>query len=756
MKRTLLLCCLLLLSLAGFSGNILVKNIGELDKANNTAVPGDVIILQNGTWNNVKIVLTATGTKDRPITFKAQTAGQVIISGNAYLRIGGSYLVIDGLLFKDGYAGNNAVIEFRADKKQLANNCRVTNTAIESFNNPKRMDENYWVQFYGKRNRLDHCNFTGKLNMGVLLAVILDDERSRENFHSIDHNYFGQRLPLASNSGEIIRVGVSQHCEFNSNTQITDNFFEHCDGETEIVSIKSCSNIVRGNIFKECQGSVVLRHGNYNTVENNIFLGNKKAGTGGVRIINKGQWVVNNLFYECRGVGFRSPLSIMNGVPNSPAHRYVAVTEAVIANNSFVNSTPISLCEGSDTERSVIPSKVFFGRNIFYNNIDPRIYNAYDNINGITFATNLVSSNMPQELAPGFTKGDIRIGNNGFPVASPYKGMGSIEYDSVKAMASSRLSGNLPQSPGFQSALALKQAEAKIYAAAGAGFRRGRLTEKAAAPVVIRCADGPSLEKAMESHPGKDKKIWLTGTTYILQSGLSLNSNVTLVSYGKNAMKFVSASPAGYGILVNAGYRLDIDNIIFDLAAFKSDKFITTNVNGGSRHSNITIKNSYIDHYNGTFLYAAKSTICDSIIINANRFRNNKGRLFDFNNENDKKGYYNTEKLIIANNRFIGQDGPILLMLRGGNDESTMGPLLHFRNNKITDCNSSDVPLVLLNGTQLSFIEKNTFTSSSKAGETLRFVDAVRAVHQFRDNTFTDCGLITINKFTESKNNLVK
>ena len=73
-----------------------------------------------------------------------------------------------------------------------------------------------------------------KKNMGVLLAVILDDGRSRENHHSIDHNYFGRRPVLGSNGGEIIRVGVSQHCQFNSNTQITNNFFEQCDGETEL------------------------------------------------------------------------------------------------------------------------------------------------------------------------------------------------------------------------------------------------------------------------------------------------------------------------------------------------------------------------------------------------------------------------------------------------------------------------------------------------------------------------------------------
>jgi poly(beta-D-mannuronate) lyase len=106
---------------------------------------------------------------------------------------------------------------------------------------------------------------------------------SRENFHSIDHNYFGKRPPLASNGGEIIRVGVSQHCQFNSNTQIKNNFFEHCDGETEIISIKSCSNVVEENVFKESQGSVVLRHGDNNLVKGNYFVGNDKTGSGGVR-----------------------------------------------------------------------------------------------------------------------------------------------------------------------------------------------------------------------------------------------------------------------------------------------------------------------------------------------------------------------------------------------------------------------------------------------------------------------------------------
>src|SRR6218665_369139 len=348
MKKLLLLPLYVLFTCQLTAKQVTVKNMEELRKANKEALPGDIIVLQNGNWANADILLDASGTADAPVIFKAQTAGKVIITGNSRLALGGNYIIVNGLYFANGYAGSNPVISFRINKNKLANNCRVTNTVIDGFNNPKRMEENNWVLFYGKNNRMDHCTIRDKQNMGVTIAVILDDERSRENYHSIDYNHFGFRIPLGSNGGETIRVGVSQHCEFNSNTRIVNNFFEHCDGETEIVSIKSCSNIISNNLFKECSGSLVLRHGNNNIVENNIFLGNGKDGSGGVRVINKGQWVVNNFFYMLRGWGFRSPLAVMNGVPNSPAHRYVATQDAVIANNTWYDCEPLSFCEGSD------------------------------------------------------------------------------------------------------------------------------------------------------------------------------------------------------------------------------------------------------------------------------------------------------------------------------------------------------------------------------------------------------------------------
>lgn len=400
----LLSSCLLLLVYSANATIFIAKNETELATANKNAKPGDVVVLKDGIWNNTSIELTAIGKRKYPITFKAESPGGVIITGNSRLKIGGSYIIVEGLYFKDGFSGTDAVISFRTSKNQIASNCRVTNTTINNFNNPKRLEENYWVSFYGKQNRIDHCSFQNKKNLGVLMAVILEDQRSRENFHSIDHNYFGFRIPLASNAGEIIRIGVAEHCEFNSNTQITNNFFENCDGETEIISIKSGSNLIQNNLFKECQGAVVLRHGNFNTIENNIFLGNDKKGSGGVRVINKGQWVVNNFFYRCKGVGFRSPLSVMNGVPNSPALRYVSVSDAVIANNSFVECAPFSLSEGSDSERSETPYNVQFVNNLFFSNQNNILYKVYDNISGIQFSGNTISNTYKQQTVAGFEK----------------------------------------------------------------------------------------------------------------------------------------------------------------------------------------------------------------------------------------------------------------------------------------------------------------------------------------------------------------
>lgn len=767
MIRLLVLAGCILLTLAGTANTIVVKNIDELTTADKQAKPGDIIILQNGEWKNVTISLGCSGTKQQPITFKAQTPGKVIISGRSSLRIGGNYITVDGLYFLNGYAGNSAVIDFRINKDHLANNCRVTNCVVNDFNNPKRMDENNWVLFYGKNNRLDHCSFINKKNMGVLLAVILDDERSRENHHSIDQNYFGIRLPLASNGGEIIRVGVSQHCEFNSNTAITQNFFEQCDGEAEIVSIKSGGNLVRDNLFKECQGSVVLRHGNFNTVEGNIFLGNNKEGTGGVRVINKGQWVINNFFYKCRGIAFRSPLTIMNGIPNSPAHRYVQVTDAIIAQNTFYDCSPVSFCDGSDAERTLPPQQVVFAQNIFYNTKDSVIYRSFDDIGGFRFANNKISTPIPQQMPAGFERTSfskqyvdaIMIPHGG--VAADRSLLDSITH--IQGRKVSRFSNHA----GFNDEKHMRYILQVVARKCGAQWYKP--AKKNRTTVTIPCKNMTELRAALTSSQADNIVINLTSPGYQLTDPLRIVKNTEFITTGKQKISFrwpEDETPVENKsfIEVKGGSTLTLTGLNLDFKGYERNfrDFIRTDTTASSEHVNLVIRNctfSNLQTNNGAFLHASRSVICDSIVIVNNNFLNNNCDLLSFMDETDKKGYYNTEKLVFANNRITGHTGAVLQMLRGGNDESTLGPALYFTGNKLLDCQAGQYPkpaMIDLTGTQVSRISNNQFTNCFAGSDLLRYEDVVRAIHLLNNNTIRRSGKIVPNKFVQEISNSIE
>jgi poly(beta-D-mannuronate) lyase len=760
MLRLILFKCCLFFALPLLANTILVKNLKELDAASKKAVPGDIIVLQNGEWKNVVIKLDCNGTKESPVIFRAQTAGKVQITGESRLSLGGNFIVVDGLLFTRGYAGDDPVINFRIDKNRLANNCRVTNTVILDFNNPKRMQENYWISFSGKYNRLDHCSFKDKKNLGVLLAVILDDDRSRENFHSVDHNYFGRRPPLASNGGEIIRVGVSQHCEFNSNTQITDNFFEHCDGETEIISIKSCSNIVKGNVFKESQGGVVLRHGNYNTVENNIFLGNGKEGTGGVRVINKGQWVINNFFYRCRGVDFRSPLSIMNGIPNSPANRYVQVTDAVIMNNTFYECAPASFCEGSDTERTLPPANVLLANNIFYNTKDNIIYRVYDDTKGFRFEGNEINRTIVQPVFSGFTGVAFTTRKNNIAVVpTPFTKKAGALPDSLQDLANHRLHHSLSALAGFSNMELFQATYDNATAKTGASWYKTIPGEKMVTPVLVNCRTAADIYKQLENR--KPVRIKLSAGEYVLDKPFIISKNVQITGDRKTGISFSSdALPAIFIIAGNGA--LSLDGLAIDGGRVKAAYFIASDSNGSSDHYNLSIKNCSLQHFRReagctVLFYAWKYMVADSLVIRNNSFSMNQCDGFIMTGETDNKGYYNAERLVLDQNEFTNQQGILLDIYRGGNDESTMGPSLIFSNNKLSNCNTGkDKPLIRLYGTQRSLIENNRFVDANPGKTLVHYEDMVRASHLFRKNFLQHSGEIEENKFVEKRDNRVE
>ena len=119
--------------------------------------PGDEIILADGVYTDRHFIFTGKGTKEKPITLRAETAGKVVFNGTSKLSIGGEHLVVDGLLFRDGALESGSIIEFRAKNTQPTRHCILRNTAIIDYNPPKIDTRYFWVSLYGTDNTVEYC-----------------------------------------------------------------------------------------------------------------------------------------------------------------------------------------------------------------------------------------------------------------------------------------------------------------------------------------------------------------------------------------------------------------------------------------------------------------------------------------------------------------------------------------------------------------------------------------------------------------------
>lgn len=335
------------------AANVTVSTVAQITASLTTNAPGDTIILTNKVWQDADILFKKNGTAANPITLRAQTPGQVILSGSSRLRISGNWLVVEGLRFQNGYYTNSDVIQFRDTSSTLATNCVMTNCAIVNYNPPDGDANNKWVSLYGLSNRVENCYLKGKTNLGTTLVVWLPSGQTNfANYHVVRRNFFGPRPLLHDNGDESIRVGDSGTSFQNSRTLVEENLFLGCNGDIEIISSKSCENIYRYNTFDSCQATLTLRHGNRSTVQGNWFFGRGLSSAGGVRIIGEDHKVINNYFEGLSGSGARSALCIMNGVVDSAVNEYFQVQRALVAFNTFVgcsNNFTIGQADGGGT-----------------------------------------------------------------------------------------------------------------------------------------------------------------------------------------------------------------------------------------------------------------------------------------------------------------------------------------------------------------------------------------------------------------------
>lgn len=353
----LLAACLAIGGDGASAAELQVHSAAEIHRALKRAQPGDVLVMADGAWDDQAIKFTGQGTKDKPITLRAQTPGKVQLRGRSRITVDGQYLVISGLWFGDASSTDDIVSITGTEN-------RFTDSAIVA---PMRGGK--WVHFRGgQRNRMDHCYLAGHAPQDVTVQVQVD--RQTPNHHRIDHNHFGPRPPLGKNGGETIRIGYSSQSLWNSRTIVEHNLFDRCDGELEIISSKSCENVYRYNTFRDCAGTLTLRHGDRCIVDGNYFLGlHGGKRSGGVRVIGRQHTIINNYFENLQPLA-GGVVTLTAGVPDSPLAGYWQVQGGLVAHNTFANvDLPAVQLDGGydrDANRVLLAENVVLANNLMW------------------------------------------------------------------------------------------------------------------------------------------------------------------------------------------------------------------------------------------------------------------------------------------------------------------------------------------------------------------------------------------------------
>ncbi len=712
--------------------SIKVNNPNELSDAIKNAKAGDNIELANGVWKDVEIKFRGKGTKANPITLKAETAGKVSIEGKSYLKFGGEYLVVEGLHFKNGFSPSNAVIDFKISHKdtldEIANNCKVTNCVIEDFNKPKRDKSDLWVQFWGRNNELSNSYIAGKTNRGPTVRVSIEGIESINNYHQIVNNHFGPRPVKGGPSGETIQLGNSYTSMSPSHTMVSNNLFEECNGEVEVISSKTNFNEFRNNVFYKSEGSLVTRHGNYVTIDGNYFIGDGvNENYGGIRIINTGHWVTNNYFYNLKGKSFRSPLAVMNGIPKSPLNRYNQVTDVVVAYNTYVNcSSPWQFGVGTNiAQADVLPKseirsaraiRTTVANNVVYNEKGlEAIVVENDKADGVLFKNNIINNQGVKfkDFNGGIVETSFELkkisDNISIPsgIPSEVEAYNGFDFNTIEK---DLFGASRKDSKSIGAVLGVDVSNPNILDKSKYGTTWYSNEVEAKEPVTHTVTKAEELQTKINEASNGDI-IALTKGVYSLNKPLVINKTITIQSQGNAKAQLVYSGESNTPLFsLESKGKLTVNNVI--LKGNTSNYAFASLKENMSNHFGLTVSNSEISDF-GYVLKAYKETFAERVTFENTSISNCENGI-ELSEETNDKGDYNTEYLTINNCNFNNVKANVIDYYRGGYDESTIGGNLLVTNSTFTNCGAKEKNKTLLNhrGIVNVNITKNTFKNN--------------------------------------------
>lgn len=375
---------------------VTVSSTDELEDAvSYDMTPGETVCLASGTYGDFELSFGGAGTEALPITVAAAVPGEVIINGESSVGMTGSYAVFQGFVFKDGNM-DSSLLQTRANSNTACNNCRITENTFVNMD-AGQDNSTKWFQIYGSGNRFDHNWVSGKETRGALFIVERGDDPGTEDRTQIDHNYFADRPPFggvayadnSDNEYEGIRIGTSSTHTSDSFAVVEHNYFERIDGEAEVISVKAGGVTVAHNTIRNSRGSIVSRHGEGTSIDNNFIIGDGNPFAGGVRIVDANHSVTNNYIQGARNPssGFYGGI-LISASDGSTSNGYQDVENVLVANNTVVDSVnSINLFAGNEDDNA---EEVYFVNNVVADAIGPVFKNSDEMPNNSVFAGNYI------------------------------------------------------------------------------------------------------------------------------------------------------------------------------------------------------------------------------------------------------------------------------------------------------------------------------------------------------------------------------
>ncbi len=275
------------------------------------ALDGDRLVVDEITVTDLQIKLQTKARGVQVICTKFN------IHGRSSIIISGTGLIVSGI-FITGAGGSEAeqIVDVKGEGAMLVN------SVIDGYKGGKDTD---WVRLRSPHQQLICCSLLNKVGPGLMCRVDASEGSMQKIRHCLFENFV--RTTYA-NGQETLRIGVSKDMNSSSQVVVDGCTFRKCDGEIEVVSVKTCRNIISNCSFIDCDGWLTLRHGNSNTVTSCTFSG----CTGGIRVYD-----ANHIIEHCSFTRIKKRCIVLNKAKEGDAG-HVEATNTLVQGCTFTDN----------------------------------------------------------------------------------------------------------------------------------------------------------------------------------------------------------------------------------------------------------------------------------------------------------------------------------------------------------------------------------------------------------------------------------